>query len=144
MFGGCFLAKEIQQAMTGLTADARRNVVWADLWDEFFNEIQPEFLVNDGVKHFWTLRESAVPAFGKHDGDRSNFAVRRRNGLPRMDEPTIKRLTGLMAAATGVSRSADDVSFEPMPDCSRSFPMPIHVRSWETRGTFSTFVRFQS
>jgi hypothetical protein len=57
---------------------------------------------------FYTLRESAVAAFGKHD--RSNFGVRRRNGLPRMDEPAIKRFTGFMAAASGVRRSADDVS----------------------------------
>jgi hypothetical protein len=62
---------------------------------------------------------------------------------PRMDEPTIKRFTGFMAAAIGVRRSADDVSLEPMPDYSRSFPIPIHVRRWEARGTFSTFVRFQ-
>lgn len=37
--------------MTALAADAlpRRSVVWEDLCDEVFNEIQP-VLVNDGVE----------------------------------------------------------------------------------------------
>jgi hypothetical protein len=106
-----------------LPADALPHpcAVWEDLWDAFFDQVQPVFLAAHGVRAlvFYTLRESAVPAFDKHDDDRSNFAILRRNGLPRMDQLTIDRFTRFMADTTGVLRAAADVSFAPMPAWGR-------------------------
>ncbi|HZF77467.1 MAG TPA: class I SAM-dependent methyltransferase [Acetobacteraceae bacterium] len=99
----------------------RQSAVWEDLWDAFFDQVQPAFLAAHNVKAlvFYTLRESQVPGFDKHDDDRSNFAILRRNGLPRMESATVGRFTRFMAEATGVPRAPDAVRFEPMPAWSR-------------------------
>jgi hypothetical protein len=104
-------------------ADAlpHRSAVWEDLWDAFFDQVPLELLAKNNVRAllFYTLRESAVPAFDKHDDDRSNFAILRRNGLPRLDARTIGRFTCFIGSATGIARAPADVRFEPMPAWAR-------------------------
>ena len=99
-----------------------KSVPWEDLWDAFFNQVQPALLERYGVRAllFYTLRETAVPSFDKHDDDRSNFAVLRRNGLPRMESSTLDRFTAFMSSATAMQRTAADVSFRRLPPWART------------------------
>jgi hypothetical protein len=65
------------------------------------------------------LRETARPSVDKHDDDRSNLAVLRRNGLPRLDPGTFERLMDFMSAATDTPRRQNQASIKPMPTWAR-------------------------
>ena len=114
------------------------SAVWDDLWDAFFDQVRPEFVVANNVRAlvFYTLRESPVPGFDKHDDDRSNFAILRRNGLPRLDTRTVDRFTNFIASLTGVSCPPAEVRFEPMPAWARRKDYSLRLlRSEPWRGT---------
>jgi len=106
-----------------LPADAlpRKSIVWEDLWDAFFDQVTPAFLASERVQSlcFFTLRETAAPALDKHDDDRSNLAVLRRSGLPRLDPATFERLMDFMCATTATPRRPDQASITPMPAWAR-------------------------
>jgi hypothetical protein len=91
----------------------KESAVWEDIWEQFFNQVPPEFLKQLGVQgmFFYTLREASGPGLDKHDDDRTNFALIRRNGLPRMNTATFTRLQQFMQGFTGVA-GTDAVPFK--------------------------------
>jgi len=97
-----------------------KSAVWEDLWDAFFDQITPAYLDANNCPTilFYTLRETACPAFDKHDDDRSNMALIRRDGSPRMDPQTFLRFRSFMSAATG-EPDERDVIFSNMPIWAR-------------------------
>ncbi len=106
-----------------MPADAfpRTSAVWEDLWDAFFDQVTPDFLKSERVQSlcFFTLRELATHKLDKHDDDRSNLAVLRRSGLPRLDPATLERLVNFMSTATDTPRRQDQTSIKPMPAWAR-------------------------
>ena len=107
-----------------LPADAlpRKSMVWEDMWDAFFDQVSPAFLKDEQVQSlcFFTLRETAkFPGQDKHDDDRSNLAVLRRSGLPRLDPATFERLMDFISAATDTPRRQNQASIKPMPAWAR-------------------------
>jgi hypothetical protein len=77
--------------------------VWEDCWDAFLATVKPRELKALGVEamFFYTLRETASPGLDKHDDDRSNLAILRRDGFPRLDLPTFRRLVSFIHEFTG-------------------------------------------
>ena len=76
---------------------------WEDIWDAFFDQVDAEYLRRHAVEAilFYTLREAGVPGFDKDDDDRSNFALSKRDGTPRMAETTFRKFGDFMSAMTG-------------------------------------------
>ena len=89
----------------GPAIEKYRSVVWEDLWDSFFRQIQPSYLKALGIEAFflYALRETTVPGFDKHDDDRSNFGLLTRDGQPRMDGPTAESLRNFISGVTGTA-----------------------------------------
>lgn len=83
------------------------SAVWEDLWNGFFDGVSPEKLSEYGVDMiaFYTLRETSVPGFDKHDDDRSNFSLVRRNGKPRLEAQTLDRFQTFMSKARKTQHS---------------------------------------
>jgi hypothetical protein len=112
-----------------------KSEVWEDLWDAFFDQISPSDLeaANCEVLAFSTLRETAIPSFDRHDDDRSNFALIRRDGSPRMDPQTFSRFRSFLDAAHG-RKSHAAVPFPAMPLWARGKSHSIallRARPWE-------------
>lgn len=93
-----------------------KSEVWEDLWDAFFDQVTVADLeaANCEMLAFYTLRETAGPFFDKHDDDRSNLALIRRDGSPRMDPQTFSRFQNFMDAAHR-RKAHGPVSFSAMP-----------------------------
>ena len=89
--------------------------------DAFFDQVTPDFLKSERVQSlcFFTLREAAEYKVDKHDDDRSNMAVLRRSGLPRLDPATFERLMDFMSATTDTPRRQNQASIKPMPAWAR-------------------------
>ena len=113
-----------------------KSAVWEDLWDAFFEQVTPEDLAaaNCEALAFYTLRETGVPGYDKHDDDRSNCAIIRRNGLPRMDPKTFVGFRNFMNAARG-SEAPAATAFEEMPLWARGKSYSISLlrgRPWDS------------
>lgn len=106
-----------------MPADAlpRQSAVWEDIWDAFLAAVTPDELRSLGVvgMFFYSLRETRVQGLDKHDDDRTNFAILRRDGSPRMERETFDRLRQFIHGMTG--RLADaEIAFNLTPDWSRT------------------------
>jgi hypothetical protein len=76
--------------------------VWEDLWDAFLSQVDRGYLERhrvDGVL-FYALRETTERHFDLTDDDRSNFAMLRRDGTPRMDPATYAKFQALLGSLT--------------------------------------------
>jgi hypothetical protein len=105
-----------------------RSVTWESLWEGFFNDVTPDKLEKHGVDAmaFYTLRETGVPGYDKHDDDRSNFSLLQRNGLPRVSPSTFERMKRFFTGVTGANR-AGQIEYKQMPPWARSksFSTPL-------------------
>jgi hypothetical protein len=83
--------------------DGIPSMVWEDLWDAFFAQVDAHYLRQHGVETilFYTLREAGMTGFDKHDDDRSNLSLTKRDGTPRMDEATFQKFAHFMREVTG-------------------------------------------
>ncbi len=79
------------------------SIVWEDLWDAFFDQVDAGYLRRHGVEAilFYTLREAGMPGFDKHDDDRSNLSITKRDGTPRMAKETFEKFARFMGEVTG-------------------------------------------
>lgn len=105
----------IRPRSTPPEAIAYPSAVWEDLWDAFFDQVRPDDLVQENCDAiaFFSLRETAQPHFDKHDDDRSNFALIRRDGSPRLAQATLLRFREFLRGRAGVADI--DVEFTEMP-----------------------------
>ena len=85
--------------------DGLPSIVWEDLWDAFFAQVDAGYLRQHDVEAilFYTLREAGLPGFDKHDDDRSNLSLTMRDGTPRMAEETFQKFARFMGEVTGQS-----------------------------------------
>jgi hypothetical protein len=82
--------------------DGLASAVWEDIWDAFLEQVTSEFLRENAVEaiFLYTLREAGVTGWDRHDDDRGNFALTRRDGTPRMDGETLERLDSFLRSLT--------------------------------------------
>ncbi|MFO1477209.1 MAG: class I SAM-dependent methyltransferase [Verrucomicrobiota bacterium] len=70
--------------------------VWEDIYDAFLRQVDAEYLARNSVEAllFYTLREGFI----SHSSDdcHSNFSIYLSDGTPRLAEPTLSGLTGLL------------------------------------------------
>lgn len=76
--------------------------VWEDLWDAFFAQVDAPYLRQHHIDAilFYTLREAGMIGFDKDDDDRSNFALTKRDGTPRMTPDTFHKFDHFMREFT--------------------------------------------
>ena len=111
------------RASIGLAA-GHAAAVWEDLWEAFLDQTGPGYLSDNQVDGLliYSLREAGLSGFDLHDDDRSNMAVLHRDGAPRIDEPTLERIRGLITAVAGRQKDAE----APPPAPGKA----LHGRPW--------------
>ena len=102
--------------------------VWEDLWEAFLDQVDDEYLDGNAVDALllYSLREAGLAGLDMDDDDRSNMAVLHRDGAPRLQQHTLDRLHGLLAAVAGRSGPAEPAA--PNPGAG------LHRRPWRERG----------
>ena len=85
-------------------------VIWEDLWDAFFDQVNAGYLRRHGVEAilFYTLREAGTIGYDKDDDDRSNLSVAKRDGTPRMAQETFQKFAHFMVGLTGTPLELND------------------------------------
>ena len=76
-------------------------IVWEDKWDAFFDQVSPDFLIQNAVEAFlvFTLRESA--ANESNDKNHSNFSLYRADWSSRMAIETVNRMASFFRQFRG-------------------------------------------
>jgi hypothetical protein len=77
--------------------------IWEDLWESFLSQVDGSYLDRNRIECLliYSLRELGAAGFDLDDDDRSNFALLRQDGSPRMDEPTLAGIQRLLEAVSG-------------------------------------------
>jgi hypothetical protein len=98
--------------------------IWEDLWEAFLSQVADGYLPHNEVECvlLYALREAGLPHLDMDDDDRSNLALLRRDGSPRLDPPTLDALGSLLGTLSGKQRSAS-------PAAPRA-GLELHRRPW--------------
>jgi hypothetical protein len=101
--------------------------IWEDLWDAFLDQVDVEYLDANQVGCFllYALREAGTPSLDMDDDDRSNLAVLKRDGSPRLDPQTLSRLSALLGNLAGRTQ-------ESVPPITRP-GLELHRQPWRSK-----------
>jgi hypothetical protein len=82
--------------------------VWDDLWAAFLDQVSASWLRERGVECIllYALRASATAGFDINDDDRSNLALCRNDGTPRLEAAEMNRLMALLQSMRGSGHEA--------------------------------------
>ena len=118
-----FIRPRAQVGSTGGYGD----VIWEDLWSAFLDQVDGQWLQAQGVECLllYALRELDLPGFDLDDEDRSNFALFRSDGTPRIDQSVIERIRGL---TTDMSGRGAKVTASSQP----AAPPELYRRPWQS------------
>ncbi len=106
------------------------NRVWEDLWGAFLDQVSAAWLQERGVECmlFYALRELGIPEYDLDDEDRSNLALCRVDGSPRLDTEVMDRLRTVVTGMRGLPGPPPPAGPRPVPTREAS------RRAWRSVG----------